>query len=57
MRAAKILAAVAMAILFSSTPGSSLNVPHPQICLPGAAISLLSASGTGIALISSVRCQ
>jgi len=49
MRAAKILAAVTLAILLGSTPSSSLNsageIRVVQPCLPDGAISLLNSSG------------
>lgn len=61
MRAAKVLAAVTVAILMGSTPSSSWNAPPSKIarvCLPATAISLLGSSGTaGIVLISENRCQ
>jgi len=60
MRAAKILAAVTVAILMGSTPSSSWNAPPAaiqtgRICQPAPAISLLGSSA-GIVLISSNRC-
>jgi hypothetical protein len=61
MRAAKIPAAVIVAILMGSTPSSSWNAPPPkaqtvQVCQP--AISLLGSSGAaGIVLISANRCS
>ena len=62
MRAAKILAAVTLAILMGSTPSSSSDTPPAKIetvrtCPPAPAITLLGSSGAGIVLISSGRCQ
>jgi hypothetical protein len=61
MRAAKILAAVTVAILMGSTPSSSWNAPPTKVtltCLPAPAISLVGSSGAaGIVLISANRCQ
>ena len=62
MRAAKIIAAVAMAVALGSTPSSSWDVSpkrqESRSCQAGSAISLLGSSGAaGIALISSDRCS
>jgi hypothetical protein len=63
MRAAKIIAAVTLAILMGSTPGSSWSAPPAKVqavraCLPAPVISLLGSSGaTGIVLISSNGCR
>ena len=62
MRATKISLAVFAAIAMGSTPGSSLDVPRaaarhdPLVCPNKSAISLVSAQGIGIALVSSQRC-
>jgi len=62
MRAAKILAAVALAVALGTTPSSSWNLPAKgevaRPCLPRSAIWLSNSSGAaGIALISTNRCS
>ena len=62
MRTAKILVAVAFAILLDATPGSSWGLAAERqelrACLPAPAISLLNQGGTfQIALISSNGCN
>jgi hypothetical protein len=59
MRAAKILAAVTVAVLMGSTPSSSWNAPPSKVtraCLPAPAISLLGSTA-GIVLIAANGCQ
>jgi hypothetical protein len=59
MRAAKILAAVTVAILMGTTPSSSWNAPSAKVQtgrICQSALSLLGSSA-GIVLVSENRCS